>query len=52
MGTGAGAYRSQGCPKLLGQWLGDPEECDKALFLNHVVFDPVQALYLLFCINR
>ena len=39
-------------PDLLGQWVGDLEECDKVLFLNHLIFDPVRALHLLFCTNQ
>jgi len=39
-------------PELPGQWVKDPEKYNKVLFLNDVVFDPVQALHLLFSTNQ
>ncbi|KAG0639101.1 cryptococcal mannosyltransferase 1-domain-containing protein [Tuber brumale] len=39
-------------PALPGRWVKDPQLYNKVLFLNDVVFDPVQALHLLFSTNQ
>ena len=38
-------------PALPPNWVKNPEKYDKVLFLNDVVFDPVQALHLMFSTN-
>lgn len=38
-------------PEMPQQWVKKPEEFRRVLFLNDVVFDPVQALHLLFSTN-
>ncbi|CUS15005.1 unnamed protein product [Tuber aestivum] len=39
-------------PTLPERWVDGPEKYNKVLFLNDVVFDPVQALHLLFSTNQ
>lgn len=38
-------------PEMPGMWVDRPGEFGKVLFLNDVVFDPIQALHLLFSTN-